>query len=64
MSGVPCIRDLRIRVVTVVKLLAAGYSEDDICRDYPDLQREDIREALAFAAEAVDEKQLPVADPA
>ena len=64
MGGVPCIRGLRIPVATVVKLLAAGYGESEILRDYPDLQPEDIREALAFAAEAVDERQLPVIDPA
>ncbi len=64
MGGVPCIRGLRIPVATVVKLLAAGYGEPDILREYPDLQPEDIREALAFAAEAVDERQLPVINPA
>lgn len=60
MGGVPCIRRLRIPVATVVKLVAAGVSEDQILHDYPDLEREDIREALAFAAEAVSERQLPV----
>jgi uncharacterized protein (DUF433 family) len=64
MGGVPCIRGLRIPVATVVKLLAAGCGESDILSDYPDLQPEDIREALAFAAEAVDERQLPVINPA
>lgn len=63
LGGVPCIRGLRIPVVTVVKLLAAGLSEGEILRDYPDLEREDIRAALAFAAEAVDEHQLPVVEP-
>ena len=64
MGGVPCIRGLRIPVATVVKLLAAGSSEEDILRDYPDLEPGDIREALAFAADAVDERQLPVVNPA
>jgi len=63
LGGVPCIRGLRIPGVTVVKLLAAGLSEDAILRDYPDVEREDIRVALAFAAAAVDEHQLPVAEP-
>lgn len=62
LGGVPCIRGLRIPVVTIVKLLVAGLSEDAILRDYPDLEQEDIREALAFAAEAVDEHQLPVVE--
>lgn len=64
MGGVPCIRGLRIPVVTVVKLLAAGASEAEILRDYPDLEPQDIREVLAFAAEAVDERQLPLVNPA
>jgi len=60
MGGAPCIRGLRIPVATVVGLVASGVSEDDILRDYPDLEREDIREALRFAAEAVRERQIPL----
>jgi uncharacterized protein (DUF433 family) len=60
MGGVPCIRGLRIPVATVVGLIASGVSEDDILRDYPDLEREDIRDALRFAAEAVRERQIPL----
>ena len=60
-GGVPCIRGLRIPVATVLKMLAAGMSEEEILADYPDLQREDIREALRFAAAAVLEQELPVA---
>ena len=50
-SGKPCIRDLRITVTDVLEYLAAGMSEDEILRDFPDLTREDIRACLAFAAE-------------
>jgi len=60
MGGVPCIRGLRIPVATVVKMVAAGMHETEILRDYPDLQPEDIREALRFAAAAVQERELPV----
>ncbi|MBI3608118.1 MAG: DUF433 domain-containing protein [Nitrospirae bacterium] len=60
MGGVPCIRGLRIPVATVVGLVASGMSETDILRDYPDLEKEDIREALLFAAEAVRERQIPL----
>jgi uncharacterized protein (DUF433 family) len=60
MGGVPCIRGLRIPVATVVKMLAAGMTEEEILTDYPDLVREDIREALQFAAAAVLERELPV----
>lgn len=52
MGGVPCIRALRIPVATVVGMLAEGTSEDDILRAYPDLEPDDIREALRYAAEA------------
>ena len=60
MGGVPCIRGLRIPVATVVGLVAQGLPDDAILRDYPDLELEDIREALRYAAAAVDERELPV----
>ena len=50
MGGMPCIRGLRIPVATVVDLVAAGLSTDEILTDYPDLEREDIAEALRYAA--------------
>ncbi len=59
MDGLPCIRGLRIPVATVVDMVASGMSEDEILRDFPDLEREDIREALRYAAAAVRERQLP-----
>jgi len=60
MGGVPCIRGLRIPVATVVGLVASGMNEEEILRDYPDLQKEDIQEALKFAAEAVREREIPI----
>jgi uncharacterized protein (DUF433 family) len=60
MGGVLCIRHLRIPVATVVGLVAEGMSDEQILSDYPDLQPEDIREALSYAAEAVRERQLPI----
>ena len=60
MGGVPCIRSLRIPVATVVGLVAQGTTETGILAEYPDLETEDIRQALAFAAAAVDERQLPL----
>jgi len=60
MGGVPCIRGLRIPVATVVGMVADGMTEDEILRNYPDLEREDIREALQYAAEAVRERALPL----
>jgi uncharacterized protein (DUF433 family) len=50
MGGVPCIRGLRIPVATVVGMVAEGTSESEILADYPDLKREDIDEALRYAA--------------
>lgn len=63
MGGVPCIRGLRIPVATVVGMLAEGATEGEILGDYPDLEAEDLREALRFAAEALRERQLPVLEP-
>ena len=60
MAGVPCIRSLRIPVATVVGMVADGMSVGEILVAYPDLEREDIGEALRFAAEAVREQSLPL----
>ncbi len=61
MDGVPCIRGLRIPVATVVGMVAEGMSTDEILAANPDLEAEDIREALRYAAEAVRERELPLA---
>jgi uncharacterized protein (DUF433 family) len=61
MGGVPCIRGLRIPVATVVGLVAEGQTEREILLAYPDLNTEDIHEALRYAAEAVRERVLPPA---
>jgi uncharacterized protein (DUF433 family) len=50
-SGKPCIRGMRITVYDVLEYLAAGMSEDEILADFPELNREDIRACLAFAAD-------------
>ena len=60
MGGVPCIRGLRIPVATVVGMIADGMTEEEILRNFPDLEPEDIREALRYAAEAVRERELPL----
>ena len=61
LAGVPCIRGLRIPVAMVVGMVADGMMTREILEAYPDLQDEDIREALRFAAEAVRERELPLA---
>ena len=60
MGGVPCIRDLRMPVATVVAMVADGMTVDEILADFPDLEPEDIQEALHFAAEALLERALPL----
>jgi len=60
MGGVPCIRGLRIPVSTVVDLLASGLTREEILQHYPDLELEDVDEALRFAAQAVRERELPL----
>lgn len=61
MGGIPCIRGLRIPVSTVVGMVADGMADTEILHSFPDLQLEDIREALRYAAEAVRERELPLA---
>ena len=58
MGGVPCIRGLRIPVATVLRMLAGGMAERDIVAEYPDLEAEDIRESLRYAAASAMEREL------
>jgi len=60
MGGVPCVRGLRIPVATIVGMVADGMTEKEILKAYPDLEIGDIREALKYAAEAVQERELPL----
>lgn len=60
MGGKPCIRGLRVTVGTVVGLLAAGHSTDEILRLYPYLEAADIGEALAYAAWRAEEIEVPL----
>jgi uncharacterized protein (DUF433 family) len=60
MDGVPCIRGLRIPVAMVVDMVADGMTEPEILAAYPDLEADDIREALHYAALVVREHELPL----
>lgn len=60
MGGAPCIRGLRIPVATVVAMVADGMTHEEILAGYPDLEAEDIAQALRYAAEAVRERELPL----
>jgi uncharacterized protein (DUF433 family) len=62
MDGVPCIRNLRIPVASVVSMVADGMTASEIVNAFPDLEAADISEALRFAAEAVRQRQLPLVD--
>jgi uncharacterized protein (DUF433 family) len=58
MGGLPCIRGLRIPVATVVDMLADGMSQSEIVAAHPDLEAEDVREAIRYAAEAVQSRNF------
>ncbi|MBV9141641.1 MAG: DUF433 domain-containing protein [Pseudonocardiales bacterium] len=61
MGGLPCIRDLRIPVSTILGQLATGRAAGEILEDFPDLEPDDILAALEYAAAAVQERGLPLA---
>ncbi len=60
MGGKPCIRGLRVTVGTIVGLLAAGRSTDEILAAYPYLKATDIKDALAYAAWRLEEAEIPL----
>lgn len=60
MNGEPCIRNLRLTVRRVLEALAIYPDRAELKREYPELEDEDIRQALAFAAALVEDKVLPL----
>lgn len=60
MGGKPTIRGMRVTVGMIVGLIAAGYAFDEILKAYPYLEREDIIEALTYAAWRVEEIEQPL----
>ena len=60
MGGVPCVRDLRFPVASVVAMVANGMTAAEILAQHPDLEAEDIAECLRYAALAVQERELPL----
>lgn len=64
MGGVPCLRGLRIPIATVVGMVADGMEVEEILSAYPDLEPEDIRETLRFAAALTREREWPLLIPA
>ena len=63
MRGLPVIRDTRVTVAAVLGQLEAKRSVEEILADYPYLVAEDVYQALAFAAAAMQERELPVVEP-
>jgi len=63
MGGKPCIRGMRVTVGTIVGLVAAGRTNDDILRDYPYLEAADITEALSYAAWRAEEVEVSLGQP-
>jgi uncharacterized protein (DUF433 family) len=64
MGGMPCVRELRFPVATVVAMVADGMTVDEILHEHPDLEAEDVAESLRFAALALQERELPLRQPA
>ncbi len=61
MNGVPCIRNMRMPVATVLAMLAEGFDEKKIREEFPDLEEEDIRAALKYASETLRIREYPLA---
>lgn len=62
LEGKPCIRGLRVSVGTIVGLLASGHSHEEILKEYPYLERDDISAALAYAAWRSEEIEVPLSN--
>jgi len=58
MGGKPCIRGMRVTVGMIAGMIGSGHSIDGILKDYPYLEREDIRQALRYAAWRADDREV------
>jgi uncharacterized protein (DUF433 family) len=58
MGGKPCIRGIRVTVGTIVGFIATGKTVEDVLAEYPYLEREDVLEALSYAAWRAEEKEI------
>ena len=59
LNGQPCIRNLRLTVRRVLEAMATYPDREELLKEYPDLEEEDLRQALEYAAACVDDKTLP-----
>jgi len=62
MNGQPCIRDLRLTVRRVLELLTIYPDREELFREYPELEEEDIQQALAYAATALEDRIVALPD--
>ena len=62
MGGKACIRGMRVTVGMVVGQIGTGHSVDEVIKDYPYLEREDIMQALRYAAWRAEEREVVLAD--
>ena len=60
LGGEPCIRDLRLTVRRVLEAIATYPDREQLRREYPELEDEDIRQALAYAAACLDDRVIPL----
>ena len=60
MGGKPCIRGLRVTVITIVGLVATGHTKERILELYPYLEEEDVRQSLAYASWRAEEIEAPL----
>jgi len=60
MNGQPCIRQLRLTVRRVLEAIAIYPGREELRKEYPELEEEDIRQALEYAATVLDDKTLPL----
>lgn len=63
LNGQPAIRGLRITVAHVVRLVAAGWSVEEIIGEFPFLEPEDVRQALSYAANAAEVVTIELREP-
>jgi uncharacterized protein (DUF433 family) len=64
LGGKPCIRGMRLSVQRVLEILSETASREELHEDYPELEEEDIRQALAFAAAMLGDRIIPFESPA
>ena len=60
MGGVPCVRDLRMPIATILAMMAEGYNTNQILSEHPELEKDDINEVLRYAANALRFREIPI----